>query len=145
MANVFDVAKYILEKYSTLTAMKLQKLVYYSQAWHAVWSEEPLFENRIEAWANGPVSPQLYNMHRGQFQIDSRSFQGGDINNLSVDQKDSIGAVLALYGDKTSQWLSDLTHMERPWIEARNGLQPGEISNNEITLASMVEYYSSLR
>ena len=145
MANVFDVAKYILEKYSTLTAMKLQKLVYYSQAWHAVWSEEPLFDNRIEAWANGPVSPQLYNMHRGQFQIDSRSFQWGDTNNLSTDQKGSIEAVLALYGDKTSQWLSDLTHMERPWIEARNGLQPGQISNNEITLASMVEYYSSLK
>lgn len=145
MANVFDVAKYILEKHLSLSAMKLQKLVYYSQAWHAVWSDEALFGNRIEAWANGPVSPQLYQMHRGQFQIDVRSFLGGSSDALTPDQKDSIDATLALYGDKSSQWLSDLTHMERPWIEARNGLQPGEISNNEITLASMVEYYSSLK
>lgn len=145
MANVFDVAKYILEKHLSLSAMKLQKLVYYSQAWHSVWSDEALFENRIEAWANGPVCPSLYTYHRGQFQIDVQSFPWGVSDNLTADQKDSIEATLALYGDKSSQWLSDLTHMEGPWIEARNGLQPGQISNNEIKLASMVEYYSSLK
>ncbi len=144
MANVFDVAKYILEKHQILTAMKLQKLVYYSQAWHAVWTDQPLFDNRIEAWANGPVCPTLYSYHRGQFQIDVNSFPWGCSSNLTDDQKESIDQVLRFYGDKSSQWLSDLTHMEKPWIEARGNLQPGESSSNEINLASMVEYYSAL-
>ncbi|WP_307850044.1 MULTISPECIES: type II toxin-antitoxin system antitoxin SocA domain-containing protein [unclassified Saccharopolyspora] len=42
-----------------MTAMKLQKLVYYSQAWHLVWDERPLFDEPVQAWANGPVVPDL--------------------------------------------------------------------------------------
>ena len=45
-------------------AMKLQKLVYYAQAWSLVWDEAPLFHARIEAWSNGPVAPALYREHR---------------------------------------------------------------------------------
>jgi uncharacterized phage-associated protein len=55
MAKVSDVAEYILEKVGETTAMKLQKLVYYSQAWHLAWTEQPLFKDKIEAWCNGPV------------------------------------------------------------------------------------------
>ena len=43
MASVFDVAAYILHRAGTMTAMKLQKLVFYSQAWSLVWDEKPLF------------------------------------------------------------------------------------------------------
>ena len=42
--QVFDVAAYILEKIGSMTTMKLQKLVYYSQAWSLVWDEKRLFE-----------------------------------------------------------------------------------------------------
>ena len=69
MADVFDVAKYILEKQGSMTTMKLQKLVYYSQAWSVVWDEKPIFEERIEAWASGPVVRELYEEHRGMFII----------------------------------------------------------------------------
>ena len=37
MASVYDVAAYILEKQGAMTTWKLQKLVYYSQAWSLVW------------------------------------------------------------------------------------------------------------
>jgi len=60
MAHVEDVAIYIMEQCGPMTAMKLQKLVYYSQAWHLVWDEEPLFSDPIEAWANGPIVRSLY-------------------------------------------------------------------------------------
>ena len=40
--TVFDAAAYILEQSGEMTAMKLQKLVYYSQSWSLVWDEEPL-------------------------------------------------------------------------------------------------------
>ena len=35
MASVFDAAAYILEKKGEMTTLKLQKLVYYAQAWSA--------------------------------------------------------------------------------------------------------------
>ncbi|MCC6923464.1 MAG: DUF4065 domain-containing protein [Nitrosomonas sp.] len=66
MANAFDVADYILVKQGAISAMKLQKLIYYSQAWSLVWDDEPLFNNKIEAWANGPVVRDLYEKHRGK-------------------------------------------------------------------------------
>lgn len=142
MANVFDVAAYILKKQGSITAMKLQKLVYYSQAWSLVWDEEPLFNEEIQAWKNGPVVPELYKAHAGQFRIES--LPRGDANNLTGKEKETVDSVLETYGDKTSQWLSDLTHMEDPWMNAREGLPADSSSQKEITHASMAEYYSSL-
>jgi len=143
MANVFDVAKYILQQTGEITAIKLQKLVYYSQAWSLVWDEKPLFPERIEAWANGPVVPELYQVHKGAFAVNEAMF-GGEPKNLTKDEKETIDAVIKTYGDKPSQWLSDLTHIEEPWKNAREGLQMGERGNREISLASMAEYYGSL-
>jgi len=67
MASAHDVARYILERAGQMSAMKLQKLVYYSQAWHLVWRSRPLFPETVEAWAKGPVVRELYNVHRGYF------------------------------------------------------------------------------
>lgn len=142
MASVFDVARYILQKQGPMTTMKLQKLVYYCQAWSLVWDEKALFDAPIEAWANGPVVPLLYDIHRGVFQISDLPV--GDPNILSQEEKDTIHAVLDGYGDKSAQWLSDLAHMETPWQEARGGLPDGEPCQNEITHAALAEYYMSL-
>ena len=143
--SVFDIAAYILEKQSKnhpITAWKLQKLVYYCQAWSLVWDEQPLFKEKIFAWANGPVVKELYEKHRGQFYVEK--LKKGASENLSSNQKDTIDHVLKAYGDKTAQWLSDLTHMETPWIGARERLNPGERGEAEIKLASIHEYYSSI-
>lgn len=144
MANVFDVSKYILQKLGCTTHMKLQKLVYYSQAWSLVWDDKPLFAERIQAWANGPVSPALYGQLRGSFNVTGNDLDSGEASNLTHDEKQTIDAVLLHYGDKGSQWLSDLTHMEKPWQDARRGVAEGERCQNEISLASMAEYYGSL-
>ncbi len=143
MATAHDLAAYIIAKLGEMTAMKLQKLVYYSQAWSLVWDERPMFRDRIEAWANGPVVPVLYQEHKGKFKV--RGWSLGDPAALSRDAKATVDAVLDFYGPKTSQWLSDLTHNERPWREARGSLAPGERGNHVISTASMHEYYSGLQ
>jgi uncharacterized phage-associated protein len=143
MATCFDVAQYILNMMGPQTSMKLQKLVYYSQAWSLVWDEEPLFNETIEAWGNGPVIRELFDSHRGKFKV-SR-IPEGDPDVLTPDQKETIDAVIDYYGSKPSQWLSDLTHSEDPWKHARGSCPDGGWCNNEITLASMEEYYSSLQ
>ena len=142
MVSVFDIVKYILNKMNPITAMKLQKLVYYCQAWSLVWDDKPLFREKIEAWANGPVVRELYEWHRGKYEI--FNCPQGNISKLYNNQKDTISAVLDYYGDKPPLWLSDLTHMEDPWLNARKGLPDSMRGSNEITLASMEEYYTSL-
>jgi uncharacterized phage-associated protein len=125
-----------------MTAIKLQKLVYYSQAWSLVWDEVPLFLEPIEAWVNGPVVPELYNVHRGQYIVDAWPL--GDPNRLSLSQKETIAVVVNFYGEKSSAWLSELTHREAPWRDARQGLEPMERGHREISLASMAEYYGAI-
>jgi uncharacterized phage-associated protein len=120
-----------------MTTMKLQKLIYYSQAWSVVWDDDVLFPERIEAWKNGPVVRELWDTTRGQFRV-SR-IDHGDSSRLSDDQKVTVERVLRFYGDKDAQWLSDLTHMEDPWKDAFAICQ-----NTEITPAALSEYYSSL-
>ncbi len=142
MANVFDVADYILHEAGSMTTMKLQKLVYYCQAWSLVWDEMPIFHERIEAWANGPVTPKLFAAHRGEFLITDEP--NGSRKELTKDERETVKAVLKHYGQKTAPWLSDLTHREDPWIEARADVPNGVRSNVEITPAAMAEYYGNL-
>ncbi|MGD9736427.1 MAG: Panacea domain-containing protein [Solirubrobacterales bacterium] len=142
MASAHDVAAYITQKRGEMSAMKLQKLVYYAQAWHLVWEEKRLFPDRVEAWANGPVVPSIYREHRGQFKV--KNWRKGNPSSLSEKQRESIDAVLNFYGPKTAHYLSDLTHSESPWRDARVGLAPGARSSKEITPAAMVEFYGSL-
>jgi uncharacterized phage-associated protein len=145
MASVFDAAAFILQKSGSMSHMKLQKLLYYSQAWSLVWEEKPIFADRIEAWVNGPVIPYLYKHLQGKFTILSEHFaKCGDPNALSAIEQDVISRVISFYGVHNPQWLSDLTHMEKPWQDARKGCLPGQRSDAEITHASMSEYYGSL-
>lgn len=144
MPSVFDVAAYLLERCGTLTHMKLQKLVYYAQAWSLVWDEAPLFSERIEAWANGPVVPPLFFKFKGVFTVTRGMLDTGTSENLSPEQRDTIDRVADFYGPKDPQWLSDLTHMEAPWSDARRGLSPGDRSSKEIMHAALAEYYSTL-
>lgn len=144
MASVFAVAKYILVKRGSMSAMKLQKLVYYSQAWNLVWNETPLFNEEIEAWKNGPVVRALYEAHKGKFAVSQDDFAEIKTSPLTAGERKAVDGVMAFYGDKTAQWLSDLTHMEAPWVDARAGTPDGENCDKVISHASMHEYYASI-
>lgn len=143
--RAYDVAVYILNKLGSCTSMKLHKLLYFCQAWSLVWDETPLFSEEIEAWANGPVIKDLFAYHRGLYVVKSTDFPTGNPNLLNDTQKETIDAVLEFYGNKSAQYLINLTHSERPWIDARKGLEPMERGNKVITLDAMADYYSSLQ
>ena len=144
MATVFDVAKYVLHKLGNMSTWKLQKLCYYSQAWSLAWTSEPLFQEDFEAWSNGPVCPELFNLHRGKFIVSEKDITRGDASNLSNEQRDTIDSVLEKYGSWAPYELREQSHAERPWKEARGDLPVGERSDAVITQASMGEYYGSL-
>jgi uncharacterized phage-associated protein len=140
MANVNDVAAALLERTGSLDAFKFHKLVYYSQAWHLVWDDKPLFEERIEAWGGGPVCPKLY--VQGQFKI--AEWPHGDAHALVPTEVETVEAIVKSYGKMTTTQLQQLTRNERPWAEAREGLQPEERGERVIDLDVMWEYYGAL-
>jgi len=142
MANVHDVASYILEKSDGVSTWKLQKLVYYSQAWHLAWEDHELFSAPIEAWANGPVVRELYLAHRGKFTVTEH--EAGNSAALTRDEAESVEAVLATYGQLSGRQLCVMTHNESPWLDARGDLGVGDRSTVVIPTASMQAYYSAL-
>lgn len=145
MVTVYDVARYILSCKGSMTTMKLEKLVYYSQAWSLAWDGVPLFDDDFQAWANGPVCPALFKSHKGKFIVSEADYTHlGDKDKLGEEAVETINAVLDYYGDKSPQWLSDLTHQERPWKEARQGVPTGERSENIVSKEVMQEYYGGL-
>ncbi len=142
--TVFDVAGYVLEKTGTITTMKLQKLVYYCQAWSLVWDDKPLFDEQIEAWVGGPVVRALYDYHKGLFEISSIPQERCDVSKFVSDQKETMNAVIDAYGQFSPHELSELTHAEDPWKEARKNMAPLDRGSNVITHESMQQYYQNL-
>jgi uncharacterized phage-associated protein len=118
MAHVQDVATYVLEHLGGMTAMKLQKLCYYSYGYHLAWEERPLFPEHFEAWANGPVCPDLYRIHRRQVALAPGDVAGTPAL-LDAGESESVDLVLDAYGDLTAHQLSAMTHREAPWVRAR--------------------------
>lgn len=140
MSTADDVARYVLDRHA-MTAMKMQKLVYYAQAWTLARTGEPLFDEPIEAWVNGPVVRVLYDQHRGQFSLSG--WPSGDPDALSAGQRQLVDEIIGTYGRRSGGWLSELTHSEEPWRHARQGLPDSARSAAIIDPALMGRYYRS--
>lgn len=143
MATANDVAAYVMDVLGRpCSTMKLQKLLYYSQGWSLIWDEEPLFDDAIQAWANGPVVYSVFDNHRGRFRVDEWRY--GDVNALTEAQMETVQTVVGFYGKYSGQELSELTHDEAPWLEAREGLSPGQRSQRALSLDTMQDFFGNL-
>jgi uncharacterized phage-associated protein len=141
VAAIIDVAKYILELRERETTMKLEKLAFYSQAYSLASCGKPLFEADFQAWANGPVAPELFKEHRGFFSITPDEISGNS-DNLTVEEKKRIDYIVTEFGELTGNQLSRKTHNEKPWVEARGSLSPTARSQKVISKESIRSFYS---
>ncbi|MBJ2120637.1 DUF4065 domain-containing protein [Arthrobacter sp. MSA 4-2] len=142
MANVHDVAAYIVSRLGNMSTMKLQKLCYYSQGWHLAWEGGPLFSSKIEAWRLGPVVRDLYSFHRRRISV--QDWPPGDPEGLTEIEKSVVDDVLDAYKNMSGIQLSELTHQEQPWLRARGAVGPGANSTAEVSLADMLSYFTAL-
>lgn len=130
-----------------LSNLKLQKLVYYAQAWHlAMYNGKPLFDNEFQAWVHGPVLVELYNEYKylGYKPIVKDELDESYIAKFERDFSEEtvfLNKIIEEYLSLSAYQLERLTHMEEPWLKARIGLQPDEPSHNIIWKEWMEEYY----
>ena len=114
MANVGDVAKYIINRLP-VDNLKLQKLIYYSQAVYLVLHNgEPLFREKIEAWTYGPVVRSIYKEYKKN-GIDIIKHNSEEPINLNSEEIEAIDFALEYYGKFTGPELINRTHQEDPW------------------------------
>ncbi|MBE9098073.1 SocA family protein [filamentous cyanobacterium LEGE 07170] len=140
----FEVADYFIwlanETGSFISNLKLQKLVYYAQAWYLAIYEKPLFNEDFEAWIHGPVIPDLYSKYKN---FGWRPIQEDVEPDLPDDIESFLEEVADEYFACDAYELEKMTHLEDPWIEARKGLPMDKPSSNVIRKPWMKEYYGS--
>lgn len=162
--DIKDVARYLgitlLYKKYSVSPLKLQKILYYTQSWYMVFfgEENTLFKECPQAWVNGPVYPTIYKEYRNKVEYmahellpkhfgcteDSLTTEAELLAKkmeLTADEIKCINSILSLYGSKTQDQLVFLSHCEDPWVKNRGNLQPYEYSNKEIPLKEMYDYY----
>lgn len=142
MPNVFDVARYLLEKGGPMSTLRLHKLCFYAQAWSLVWDKAPLFDEEFEAWGGGPVCRPLYERFKDQFRISASDLPGHA--DFTTGQIETMDAVLRDYAQFKGIALAELVRMEEPWRNARLknsfAFQRGEIISRE----DMASYYDAI-
>ncbi|MGH3933066.1 MAG: Panacea domain-containing protein [Pseudonocardiaceae bacterium] len=143
MAGVDDVAAALLTRTGPVTTMKLQKLVFYSQAWHLAFTGSPLFPETIQAWARGPVVPELHHQHRRRYQV--ADWPTGQPDRLDPVETRTVTWVVDKYGGFSAEALSRMTHQEVPWIVARASAAEGEHSSEPISHDQMRAFYARQR
>lgn len=150
-ANINDICDYIIRSMNEAgerpSVLKMQKLLYYCQAWHLAIFKTPLFPGEFQAWVRGPVSREVYDRF-----IDKTMFaclEEADIRPefanvaISEDARKLVDQVLETYGKYSDTQLAELTHRERPWIEARGGIAPQARCATVISEKTMQETYAA--
>lgn len=120
--------------------LRLQKLVYYVQAWRLALYGEPLFNGEIQAWIHGPVQPQIYSRFK-EWRWRPIVPEGLKCPDLPPEVCDHIDEVLSVYSGFSGEELESIVHQEEPWLKARRGLPPLEPSNNIIDEKDMEVFY----
>jgi uncharacterized phage-associated protein len=144
MLSCFDIANYFIwlanKTGSFISNLKLQKLVYYAQAWHLAIHDSALFDEDFEAWIHGPVIPILYQEYK--------QFGWHPINQqvepkLPEEVENFLDDLSQEYFSCDAYELEQMTHIEDPWQLARQGL-PSDMPSDEIIRQEwMKEYYGA--
>lgn len=122
MVGIKKVISYFLslvreEEGDVMTNLRLQKLLYYAQAFHLAMNDEPLFKNKIEAWVYGPVVPDVFNKYKDNEDGIIRAKEASGHNGLSDDIRELLDEVYIVYGQFSASALIDISHSEPPWYK----------------------------
>lgn len=137
MEGILDVAAYVVEKYKALIGippgeMKLHKLLYFIQRAYLDIHDTPLFPEEFEAWRMGPVNREVRIAYcDGEIVADTKE--------ISDYHKQIIDKVIIEYGQYSAWKLSELTHNEISWQNARKKLKLNENGNVPSFLPIFVE------
>jgi uncharacterized phage-associated protein len=145
MLKSYNVADFFIhlakETGSYISNLKLQKLVYYSQAWYLAIYDTPLFEEDFEAWVHGPVIPALYREYKSfGWQPILKDVEKPE---FSESIENFLNEVAQVYFACDAYELERMTHQEDPWIKARHGLPMDAPCDEIISKESMREYYKA--
>lgn len=147
MADPAVVADYLIcaarDQGEPLTNLKLQKLLYYAQAWYMALYDEPLFDEDFQAWVHGPVLPSQYRRFRNAGWRPIVDEVGKPV--LPAKVRAHLDEILEVFGSEPAIALERMTHREGPWLEARGDLESDANSTRRISKDTMRDFYRRMK
>lgn len=122
-----------------ITNLRLQKLLYYSQAWHLGFTGKPLFPDRLEAWVHGPAQPEVF-AHFSPFASQPIDRPPTGVK-LPASAESHLNEVLAAYSGLSAFDLERLSQRDRPWQDARRGLANDDPATPVIAVGRLRVHY----
>ena len=119
-----------------ITNLKLQKVLYFVQAYYLAKLNRPLFSDNIEAWEYGPVVPSVYRKYRTNKSNPIISEE--DKSSLAEEDKKNVQKIWNTFGGYSASRLVDITHAHTPWKKANK--TPSQIISHK----SLKDYYAPL-
>ena len=143
MERILDVAQFICSEYKRISGdkideMKLHKLLYFAQRESFAITGQPLFSEEMKGWKYGPVSVDVrFHYNEGEIEADTKE----------IDDESAyiLRYVILEYGSIASWKLSDITHQEQSWQNAREGLGPAENGDKPLKLEDIIEDAKKVR
>lgn len=123
-----------------ITNLRLQKLMYYAQAWYLALNGERLIPDRFEAWVHGPVCPPVWERFAG-YRWNPISEEVPEPR-LPGEVENHLREVEEVYGGLLTWDLERMAHAEEPWLYAREGLPPDAPSTKVISEERMKRFYA---
>jgi uncharacterized phage-associated protein len=151
MADVLDVADYLLllagrePEPEPVTNLRLQKLLYYVQGWSFGYLGRGLFDEPLKAWPHGPVVARAYEAFKHAKAAPLTSSRKAKDLHLSHAERDLIEGVWSAYKQYSASALREMTHRERPWLDARRHLPEDSSKSTPISIDAMFAHFSSER
>lgn len=140
MLSCHEVADYFLvsqdeDSGDLISNLKLQKLLYYAQGYHLAVFGRPLFPERIEAWAHGPVVPDVYHRFKEHGSRPVPMPEEMDLTKFDKETREYLDEIINVFGQYSGWKLRNMTHDEKPWIDSKPGVIPQKV---------MTEYFKTL-
>ncbi len=140
------IALYVVSSGNEVTNLFLQKVLYYVKGISKIINGESIIAEPCEAWRFGPVFPSVYEKYKDfgkqEIEVDiSKEYVEGL---LSEPEKKITDYVLSTFGIYNAWFLKDLTHLEKPWIDARKGLSEDDPSRNLMDDQVIFDYFSAI-
>lgn len=127
-----DVAKFALAQADAddndISNLKLQKLCYYAQGLVTAMRGERLFEERVVAWDHGPVVTDIYHAYKEHGGRTIPVVTDFDSSIFDKSDKQALEDIFEFYGQYSAWRLRNMTHEEKPWMDAYKVAQGSEIT-----------------
>lgn len=141
-----EVSQYLIYRCEEITNLTLEKLLYYAQGFYQAFFDASLFEEDCEAWVHGPVYPAIYD----KYKVYSSKMIEEQIceeiaEQVEEDKKLLLDAIVRSFGYYSGKALEKMTHMEEPWIKARNGSVEEVRGKNIIDKEEMKKYFKKVK